>query len=125
MNKREIGTCYEQKAADYLREKGLTIIAYNYRCRMGEIDLIELDERAHVMGDHEKTCVFIEVKYRKSAKSGQPWEAVDHKKRKTIFRVAEHYRLTHGGLSNMNFRFDVISILDDQITWFPNAFSCQ
>ncbi len=123
MNKREVGTRFEQMAADYLKDQGLTILEYNYRCRMGEIDLIALDERAQGMGDHDKTCVFVEVKYRKSTKNGQPWEAVDHKKRKTICRVADYYRLTHGGLSGHNFRFDVISILDDQITWFPNAFS--
>ncbi len=51
-----------------------------------------------------------------------PYEAVNLKKRKTICRVADYYRLTAGGLKGYNFRFDVISILGDEITWIRNAF---
>ena len=37
------GSCYERKAADYLKQQGLFILRYNYRCRFGEIDLIARD----------------------------------------------------------------------------------
>ena len=122
MNKRTVGGRYEETAALYLKERGLTILATNFRCRSGEIDLIALDEQKRSQADHEKTIVFVEVKYRSNGRSGQPWEAVDYKKRKTICRVADYYRLTHGGLAGHNFRFDVISILGEEITWFQNAF---
>ena len=115
MNKREVGGRYEEMAAAHLTQAGLSILEKNYRCRIGEIDLIATDP--------EGTIVFAEVKYRKNAAYGMPYEAVGYKKRKTICRVADHYRLMHGGLNGHSFRFDVISILGDQITWFQNAFS--
>ena len=55
-NTRSTGSCYERKAADYLKQQGLFILRYNYRCRFGEIDLIARD------GEY---LVFVEVKYRK------------------------------------------------------------
>ena len=42
-NTRSTGSCYERKAADYLKQQGLFILRYNYRCRFGEIDLIARD----------------------------------------------------------------------------------
>ena len=55
-NTRSTGSCYERKAADYLKQQGLFILRYNYRCRFGEIDLIARD------GEY---LVFVEVKNRK------------------------------------------------------------
>ena len=60
-NTRSTGSCYERKAADYLKQQGLFILRYNYRCRFGEIDLIARD------GEY---LVFVEVKYRKDNSSG-------------------------------------------------------
>lgn len=122
MNKRSVGGRYEAKAATYLIEMGLTILDRNFRCRFGEIDLIAMESGRELAVDHDQTIAFIEVKYRKDAKSGRPFEAVDHKKQKTICRVADYYRLKHNGLTGYNFRFDVISILGDEITWIKNAF---
>ena len=39
-NKRSIGAVYEQKAIEYLKEKGYSIINQNFRCKIGEIDII-------------------------------------------------------------------------------------
>ena len=70
MNKRQIGSVYELKASDYLTKKGYQIIERNYRCRIGEIDIIAI----------ERDCLcFIEVKYRKNEKTGDPLEAVETK----------------------------------------------
>ena len=55
MNRRRTGTAYEIMAADYLKTQGYQIIKQNYRCRLGEIDLIARD------GPY---LVFVEVKYR-------------------------------------------------------------
>ena len=122
MNKRAVGTRYEQLAAQYLTERGLTILESNYRIRSGEIDLIALDRSAPDVPGSGTVYVFVEVKYRKTASSGQPFEAVTYQKRKTICRVADHYRLSRGGLHGCMFRFDVISILGEEITWYQNAF---
>ena len=122
MNKRTVGTRYEEIAARYLTEQGLVIVASNFRCRIGEIDLIALKKADADKTGERNTYVFVEVKYRRDARSGLPFEAVDHKKRKTICRVADYFRLIHGGLSGYDFRFDVISILGEEITWYPDAF---
>ena len=54
MNKRQLGTVYEQKAAAYLQQQGYEIMECNFRCRMGEIDIIAREG--------EYLC-FVEVKY--------------------------------------------------------------
>ena len=55
MNKRQLGTVYEQKAAAYLQQQGYEILECNFRCRIGEIDIIAREG--------EYLC-FVEVKYR-------------------------------------------------------------
>ena len=111
MNKRKTGTAYEIIAADFLRKQGIQIMEMNYRTSLGEIDII---------GKEEDTLIFIEVKYRKNASYGQPWEAISVKKQKRICRVANYYIYKNKWRWQM--RFDVISICGNEITWFPNAF---
>ena len=65
-NKRETGTRKEELAADFLTRRGVKILERNFRCRQGEIDLIGMD------GQY---LVFVEVKYRKTARNGMPAEA--------------------------------------------------
>ena len=72
----------ENKAVEYLDRKGYRILRRNYRCRLGEIDIIAVD------GD---TLCFIEVKTRSSLRHGLPCEAVNGKKRMHIERAAEVY----------------------------------
>ena len=93
MNKRQIGSVYELKASDYLTKKGYQIIERNYRCRIGEIDIIAI----------ERDCLcFIEVKYRKNEKTGDPLEAVDKRKQQKIIRTAQYYLLTHSKYQSVN-----------------------
>ena len=93
MNKRQIGSVYELKASDYLTKKGYQIIERNYRCRIGEIDIIAI----------ERDCLcFIEVKYRKNEKTGDPLEAVDKRKQQKIIRTAQYYLLTHSKYQVLN-----------------------
>jgi putative endonuclease len=80
---------------------------------MGEIDIIASDEGA---------ICFVEVKYRKSSKAGYPAEAVNSKKQYTISRTADHYRMKNHLSENIQYRFDVISMIGDEITWYKNAF---
>ncbi len=111
-NKRQTGTQYEKKAGVYLEEKGYEILEYNFRCRIGEIDIIAKD------GEY---LVFCEVKYRSDLKSGYPAEAVDKKKQRIISKCALYY-ITSRGMSDMACRFDVISFEGEQVTVYQNAF---
>ncbi len=113
MNKRKTGDQYEKIAADYLQKQGCKILEHSFRNRFGEIDLIVKD------GD---CVVFTEVKYRKTAAEGHPLEAVTLSKQKTICKVADYYRVTHGIGEFDPIRFDVIGILGDEISWVKNAF---
>ncbi len=113
MNKRQTGSEYEQKAAQYLQAKGVHVLELNYRNRKGEIDLIACD------GDY---LVFVEVKYRKDTRKGAPEEAVNYRKRQNICLVADYYRMTHGISEFTPIRYDVIAFCSDEVIWHQNAF---
>lgn len=113
MNKRQIGAEKEAIAIKYLEEKGMKIVARNYRNKIGEIDII---------GYHEGYLVFIEVKYRKSTQLGAPEEAVHSRKQRTICKVADCYRYGHKIGDFTPIRYDVVAICGEEITWYQNAF---
>lgn len=112
-NKREVGTYYEEMAADYLIRCGYRILEKNFSCRQGEIDLIAKD------GEY---LVFIEVKYRSTAVFGDPGEAVDRRKQEKIYQAAKYYlhRFYYG--SEVLCRFDVVLILGKQVSLIRDAF---
>ena len=113
MNKREVGSRYEEVAAAYLADMGYTVLEKNYRCKQGEIDII-----ASLQG----YLIFIEVKYRKNLKSGSPLEAVGPSKQNRIRQAARYYLYSHGYGEDQPCRFDVIGILGSQIILIQNAF---
>lgn len=112
-NNRQTGAYYEQLAAEYLKQQGYIIMERNFRCKLGEVDIIAL---------HHNTLVFIEVKYRARADWGQPSDAVNRQKQMRISNVASYYVYTHKQFANHNCRFDVVSIAGNEITLYPNAF---
>ena len=75
-NKRIVGAKYEETAIDHLIRSGYNIVTKNFRCKIGEIDVIAKDNGY---------LTFIEVKYRSSTKSGYPHEAINK------YKVAEDY----------------------------------
>lgn len=113
MNKREVGSLNEDKAARFLTAHGYQIIQKNFYCKMGEIDII---------ASSEGYLCFIEVKYRSSEAHGSPGEAINPRKIRRITRTAQYYMLINNIPENTPCRFDVIMILDDKITLIPNAF---
>ena len=115
MNKRAAGAAYEQKAADYLEERGCRILERNFRCRAGEIDLIAEDQGY---------LVFVEVKYRSDARAGYGGEAVDERKQKRIIRAAQWYLQKMQIPPEHPCRFDVITFLSEEVTWIRDAFWC-
>ncbi len=112
-NTRSVGTSYEHIAGAILTCLGYEVMAYHYRCRRGEIDLIARDG---------KYLVFCEVKYRKNEACGLPSEAVDARKQRRISGCAAYY-LMRNGLFDVPCRFDVISIDKHRVNILKNAFS--
>lgn len=111
-NKRKIGNDYERLAGEYLKAQGYEILEYNFYTRAGEIDMI---------AKHDGYLVFIEVKYRKNASSGHPFEAIFIQKQKSISKCALYY-MKKKGLTDVPVRFDVVGILGEQIQLLQNAF---
>lgn len=114
-----IGQQAEDIALKFLQTKGMRLIARNYRCKLGEIDLVMQDDGA---------LVFIEVRYRKQSNFGDGAESVDFRKQQKIIRSAEHFLQQHRQYSQSPCRIDVISISKQQnsdyqeiINWIPNA----
>lgn len=123
INKRKTGEAYERRAARYLEDNGLKIIERNFRCKSGEIDIIALDYSDNSNRKSKyPTYVFAEVKFRSSSHAGNPCEAVNYKKQKNISKTAMYYKLIKKLPDNGSFRFDVVSILGDEITWYKDAF---
>ncbi|MCR5205507.1 MAG: YraN family protein [Lachnospiraceae bacterium] len=113
MNKRQVGSEHEQEAEEYLKKSGYKIIKKNFFCKAGEIDIIAEDDGY---------LCFIEVKYRDSAENGFPEEAVDMRKIRRITRSAVFYLTRYGIPEDFPIRFDVVSILGNEIKVIKNAF---
>ena len=108
MNRRKEGAYYENLVAEYLKTQGYEILEKNYRCRIGEIDLIAKEG---------ETLVFVEVKYRRNDKMGDPKEAVEK-----ISMTASYYLMRECGRMDIPCRFDVAAVLGEQIEVVKNAF---
>ena len=100
MDNLEFGRFGEEKALSYLENQNYEIIARNFSCNQGEIDIIAKDK---------DEIVFCEVKTRNSFKYGKPVDAVDSFKQKHIWNVAQYY-LYKNNLLNSFVRFDVIEV---------------
>ena len=115
---RKTGDDAERLAEHYLTERGLTLVARNYHCRHGEIDLI--------MRQGE-TLVFVEVKLRKSAPGkadfGGAIASITGAKQAKIIATAQHYL---AGLKQLPpCRFDAVllnGLNANDVDWLPNAF---
>lgn len=106
----QIGQQAELKACDYLQSRQLKLIAKNYRCRGGEIDLI--------MQDSEQ-LVFVEVKYRNQGEYGSAADYFTPDKRRKVQRAILHYLQKAGLNVHMTaHRIDLIAIDGDQVQWF-------
>lgn len=102
----------EQHACEFLLAQGLTLVARNFRCRYGELDLIMRD--AH-------NLVIVEVRYRQTDTYGSALESVTLRKQSRII-AATHCYLAENPQST-NIRFDVIAFTgNQQPDWIQNAF---
>lgn len=90
----------ERVAERYLQKKGYKLVERNYRCSVGELDLIVLDRRV---------IVFVEVKTRTGRGFGSPLEAVEFRKQRKMIQAAQFF-LAQKGLQQRDARFDVVGI---------------
>lgn len=100
MSRRE-GTRGEALVANYLRERGYTLLAAGYHCRFGEIDLIAL------CGD---TLCFIEVKTRSNIAMALPREYVTKSKQSKLKKTAMFYLMDNPQYGDNVCRFDVAEV---------------
>ena len=117
-NTRRIGAQYEAQAAQYLEQAGLTLIARNWYCRYGEIDLICCEANY---------LIFVEVRYRRHHQWGGAIESITHTKQQRLLRSAETFLQQHCQYQDYSCRFDAVFIskmLDNSLdfNWIKNAF---
>jgi len=108
-----LGRAAEDRAAEYLSRRGLTILARNYRIPGAEVDIIAEE------GD---TIAFVEVRFRASARYAAPRESVTPAKQKRICQAALRW-LQENDKFRSNVRFDVIEMLAEGITHIRAAFA--
>jgi putative endonuclease len=98
---RALGRYGERVAADHLQSLGMVVLARNWRCRFGEIDLVARDG---------STLVICEVKTRTGSTHGSPVEAVVGRKATRLRRLAAHWLEVHG-VEPLAVRIDVVSVV--------------
>jgi len=116
--RRWFGSRAEGAAAGFLKKLGYRILARNYRCDLGELDLIALDRG---------TIVFVEVRSTEEAEALRPAESVDLAKQRRLTRLAVYF-LQKKRLLNHAARFDVLTVRwpngqkQPAIEHYPHAF---
>ncbi|MCS6775954.1 MAG: YraN family protein [Chloroherpetonaceae bacterium] len=105
-HRKQLGATGEAMVARYLERLGWRIVARNYRCAAGEVDLI-----AEEPAGEERTLVFVEVKTRRTRSCGAPVEAVTGTKQSRLIQVAQHYLACYAGSDpEPRCRFDVAAV---------------
>jgi putative endonuclease len=94
------GRLGEAIAAEHLTRAGYQIIERNFRCPLGEIDIVARDR---------ETLVFVEVRSRRTDNFGSPLESIGFAKQKKLSLVAAFYLSRHG-LYEIKARFDVVAV---------------
>jgi putative endonuclease len=98
-----LGRYGEQVAADHLTAAGMRVLARNWRCPEGELDL--------VLRDVDGTVVFCEVKTRSGTAFGAPSEAVGWRKARKVRALACLWLAEHRPADARDLRFDVVSVV--------------
>ncbi len=110
------GRAAEETALQYLQDRGLGLIARNWSCRSGELDLV-MAEGA--------TVVVVEVRQRRHAAYATAAESVTAAKQRRLLRATEYFLLRHPRLAGRPLRFDVVALrtADDAAPdWIRDAF---
>jgi uncharacterized protein (TIGR00252 family) len=95
-----VGRLGEELASRHLEERGYVVCQMNYRCPVGEMDIVALDGEC---------LAFVEVRTRRSSKFGSAAESITRAKQQKLVEVAETYLQEHGS-STADWRIDVVSV---------------
>lgn len=110
---RILGAEAESLACRFLIDHGLHPVTRNFRCRLGEIDLVMQDAGC---------LVFVEVRYRTSNDFVPARLTVDSHKQRKLIRTAAMFLARRAGYANNIVRFDVVAIEGNSIEWIRDAF---
>lgn len=99
--RKSLGKWGEDKACNYLQADGYQILRRNYKCRIGEMDII---------ARKRDLLTFIEVKTRRTTSYGRPGEAVNYRKQAKLTSVALYF-LKEAAWKDASCRFDVIEVI--------------
>lgn len=114
------GYSFEERAAQWVQAQGWQILQRNYRCKVGEIDIIAEDGGQ---------VVFIEVRARSNRRFASAAASVDRRKQQKLLRAASLYLRSAGSRQNFPCRFDVIAFdprqsgQDSELKWIRSAFT--
>ncbi|AEV64784.1 MULTISPECIES: YraN family protein [Pseudomonas] len=114
-SRQQSGRDAEGQALAHLQQQGLRLVAQNWLCKRGELDLVMLD------GD---TVVFVEVRYRKNTQWGGALDSIDERKRQKLIFAAQYFLQRESRWADHPCRFDVVAIDSNaaQLNWLQNAF---
>ena len=114
-DRRGLGLAGEERAARHLSGHGLDVLLRNWRCRMGELDLVALDGNV---------LVIVEVRLRSRGDFGGAAASITHAKRRRIVRATRHLLMRHPDLARLPVRFDVVALVgpEGRIDWIRGAF---
>ncbi len=116
MSRKAQGNRGELEACSFLEEQGLKLQQRNYRCNLGEIDLIM---------KAGETFVFVEVKVRNNESFATILEQISRQQCVRIRRCAQHYLIQQQLNEHVtSMRFDIVTIVrdDNELQWLPDAF---
>ena len=105
----------EEQAARFLEKRGFIVLARNFHCRGGEIDLVCRDGKA---------LVFVEVRLRRNVSFGGAGASITPSKQRRIILAAQHYLLAHDR-ADSDCRFDCVLLDGKNIEWMRDAFSAD
>jgi len=111
--RRDLAVSGETAAAEWYAEHGYDVLARNWRCRDGELDLVVARGRRYV---------FVEVKTRSTDNFGVPAESVTADKQRRIRRLAARWIEDAAPSRPTEIRFDVVSVLAGQLEVIEGAF---
>ncbi|MDP2720053.1 MAG: YraN family protein [Dehalococcoidia bacterium] len=100
LTKKEVGAYGEELARKYLEKNGYRVLETNYRCPLGEIDIVAL---------HKKELVFIEVRTKSGTSFGSPEESVTRAKKEKLASLAYYYLQHHSRLPS-SWRIDMVPV---------------
>jgi putative endonuclease len=117
------GSEAEKAAEKMLQEAGLQILARNFQCKMGEIDLIAKENVNTGITKEKTTIVFVEVRRRSHGGFGSGFDSVDYRKQQKLIRTAHLYLQHYKFFNQYPCRFDIVSVRSlSDIQWIKNAF---